>query len=144
MPKVNIRVTLPRKSPIKLIHLNKRIIKRHEDLGAASPLNEFDMDDFKTKTQQAQDIREQAAKHAAQAQALNEQARILLGINIGQNSFTEGTLYNMLVIMRNRLLLVYRRVEESLSPFGFNVVIRKSKMPKNKKREDNKGQQGKA
>ena len=138
MPKKNVRVDIPRNSPVKLIRLNKRIIERHEQLGDDSPLKELDMDTLKNKTMQAEEVREEAARLHAQAEALNEEARLLLGIDKGQNSYTEGTVYNLDILIRNRLLLVHQNTEEQLSTFGFNVVIRMSKMPKRKKKKQEK------
>ncbi len=136
MPRKNVRVSIPHNSPDKLIELNKRIIERHEKLGEDSPLKELDMDTVKNKTVQAEEIREEAARLHAQAEALNEEARQLLGIDIDQNSYTEGTVYNLDILIRNRLLQVYLNIEETMSTFGFNVVIRMSKMPKKRKKKE--------
>jgi len=134
MPKINIKVELPRHSPDKLIKLNKRIIEKHEELGDDSPLKELAMDRVKSQTLEAEAIRNEAAKHHAKAEALNQKALLLLGIEIGQSSYTEGTVYFEDILIRSRLLQVYKNSEETLSTFGFNVVIRKSKMPKKKKK----------
>lgn len=136
MPKKNIRVSFPVNSPAKLIKLNKDIIKKHEDLGDDSPLNEFDMASLKSKVEQAETLREEAARMHSEAEGKNQQARVLLGIDKGQDSFTEGTVYYIDVLIRNHLLGVYINHEESMSIFGFNVVIRMSKMPKRKKKKN--------
>ena len=47
-------------------------------------------------TAQAEEMREEAAMLHAEAEALNEKARLLLGIDISQSSYTEGTVYNNL------------------------------------------------
>lgn len=139
MPRKNVRVSIPRNSQDKLIELNKRIIECHEELGEDSPLKELDMDTVKNKTMQAEEVREEAARLHGRAEALNEEARQLLGVDIDQNSYTEGTVYNLDILIRQRLLLVYQNQEEALSTFGFNVVIRMSKMPKKRKmKEDDK------
>jgi len=137
MPRKNVRVFIPKNSPDKLIELNKRIIERHEQLGEDSPLKELDMDTVKNKTFRAVEIRDEAARLHGQAEALNEEARQLLGMDIDQNSYTEGTVYNLDILIRNRLLLVYMNREEAMSTFGFNVVIRMSKMPKKRKKKEN-------
>ena len=141
MPRKNVRVTIPKNSPDKLIEMNKCIIARHEELGEDSPLKEIDMEMLKDKTTRAEEIRDEAAQLHARAEALNEEARQLLGVDLGQSSYTEGTVYNLDILIRNRLLLVYLNREETMSTFGFNVVIRLSKMPKKrKKQEDDKAQ----
>jgi len=137
MPKINVKVEMPRHSPDKFIKLNKRIIKKHEELDEDSPLKELDMARVKSQTMQAETIRDEAAKLHAQAESLNQKALLLLGIGKGQNSYTEGTVYFEDILVRNRLLQVYKNAEETLSMFGFKVVIRKSKMPKRKKKEPN-------
>lgn len=139
MPKKNVKVELPRHSPDNLIKLHKRIIDRHEELGNDSPLKSLDMDKFKVDTEKVEELREQAFLLHAEAQALNQKARLLLGVEKGQNIYTEDTLYNMDSQIRDLLLLVNRNIEEELSTYGFNVVIRKSKLPKKKKEESSKG-----
>lgn len=135
MPKRNVKVKLPVNSPRKLIKLNKQIIEKHEELGAASPLKDLPMADLKTKVLQGEALHTEAAELHARAEALNQKARTLLGIEKGQDSYTEGTVYYMDTIIRNRLLNHYILREESMSVFGFDVVIRMSRMPRRKKKE---------
>lgn len=136
MPKRNIKVKLPVNSPAKLIKLNKKIIEKHEELGDDSPLKELPMTALKSKVEQAETLRELAARKHSEAEGHNQDARRLLGIDIGQDSFTEGTVYYVDVLIRNHLLGMYINREESMSVFGFDVVIRMSKMPKRKKKEN--------
>lgn len=134
MPKRNVRVDIPRKSPDKLIRLNEAIIVRHEELGDDSPLEEFDMAGLKNNVQQAKELRSQAKGFYAKAQTLNEQARQLLGIDKGQSTFTEGTVYYMDTRIRDLLLFRNPGGEEELSTYSFNVVVSLSKLPKRKKK----------
>lgn len=127
---------IPRYSPDKLIALNELIIERHEELGDDSPLKQLDMDWVKNNTQQAKELRSQAQMKHAKAEALNERARALLGIDKGQDSNTSGTIYYEDTRIRNLLLLVHKGIEEQLSTYGFNVVISLSKMPKRKKKKE--------
>jgi len=136
MPKRNVKVELPLSSPNKLIDLNELIIERHEELGEDSPLKELDMEDVKNKVQEAKELRSQAKMKHAEAEALNQKARVILGIDVGQSSFTEGTIYYMDTRIRNLLLFRYPGREEQLSTFGMNVVISMSKLPKRKKKTD--------
>lgn len=138
MPKRNVKVGLPLSSPNKLLSLNELIIKRHEELGDDSPLKQLDMDDVKNKVQQASELRSQAQQKHAEAEALNQKARVILGIEVGQDSTTEGTIYYLDTRIRKLLLFMYPGVEEELTTFGFNVVIGMSKMPKRKKKKQEK------
>jgi len=136
MPKRNVKVEIPLSSPNKMISMNELIIERHEELGDDSPLKEMDMDDVKNKVQQAKELRRQAQKKHAEAEALNQKARVILGIDVGQDSSTEGTIYYLDTRIRNLLLFKYPGGEEELSTFGMNVVISMSKLPKRKKKEN--------
>ncbi len=125
---------IPRKSPDKLIELNENIIERHEELGDDSPLEELDMAGLKNNVQQAKELRSQARDFYAKAQAMNEEARQLLGIDKGQSTFTEGTIYYMDTRIRDLLLFRFPGREEQLSTYSFNVVVSMSKLPKRKKK----------
>ena len=135
MPKRNVKVEIPLSSPNKMISMNELIIERHEELGDDSPLKELDMDDVKNKVQEAKELRSQAKMKHAEAEALNQKARKILGIDKGQSSFTEGTIYYLDTRIRNLLLFRYPGREEQLSRFGMNVVINMSKMPKRKEKK---------
>ncbi|MFQ5335183.1 MAG: hypothetical protein ACE5DN_03815 [Flavobacteriales bacterium] len=142
MPRRNVKVDIPKNSPARMIELNKRIIERHEALGDDSPLKELPMARLKADMLQAEALRREAAALHARAEAINQKARTLLGIEIGQDSYTEGTVYNLDLRIRDLLLLLHSANEEALSTYGFNVVIRMSKMPKRRKKAAAKKDKG--
>jgi DNA-binding LacI/PurR family transcriptional regulator len=62
-------------------------------------------------------------KHHALAQSKMHEAKQLMGLAVGQKSTSPGTLYNDTVIITSFLKTVFMGVEESMSQFGYNVVI---------------------
>jgi hypothetical protein len=126
MAKVSIRVPLPVKSLERLIELMKSVVAKHEAMGISSPLNNpafIDMPAFKAKVLAAEELREKSIAARADAEAYMGQAKSILGTAIGQSINTEGTLYYLLDIIKRMLLVKYRGQEETLSIFGFKVVI---------------------
>lgn len=130
MGRKTVRVPLPKGYPTKFIDLMKHIVEKHEELGPSSPLNApsiIDMADFKQKLEQADTLRQESEYHRAMAESKMNQAQVLLGTSAGQTINTDGTLYYMLHSIKRLLLVTYSGVEESLTPFGFNVVIGSAK-----------------
>ena len=130
MGRVTIRVPLYKAYPEKFIELMKRVVEKHEELGPSSPLNDpsfIDMAAFKIKLEQADALRTESEALRAEAEEKMALARKLLGTSVGQTINTEGTLFHLIDIIKRLLLTKYRGEEESLSPFGFNVVIGKAK-----------------
>jgi hypothetical protein len=120
----NIRVDVPTRNPDELLTLAEAIIAQDTDLGAASPLTgNVDMTAFGALTTDARTLLTQADSKRADKEALNGQAAEIIGYAIGQTSFTPGTLYYYLVIIRDRLLQISTGVEQNLEQWGFHVVI---------------------
>lgn len=139
MARKTVRVAMPTNKPDKFIELMKRVVEKHEELGASSPFNSaswIDMAGFKAKLLQADALREESIEHRETAEAKMMQAKVILGISEGQTSFTEGTLYYELVGIKRFLQSKYQGSELDMAPFGFHVVIDTAKgigRPKKKK-----------
>lgn len=126
MAKVTVRVDIPIHQPMKLMALVNSIKEKHAADGVNSPLHQVDMASFIQKSTQAEQERKESEDFRAQAEALMEQANQKLGIDKGQNAKTEGTVYNILLRIRDLLLFLNPDSEEELSLYGFNVVKRSS------------------
>jgi hypothetical protein len=61
------------------------------------------------------------------------QAKTDYGTAKGQTVQTKGTLYFTADVIKRRLLTTYKGNEESLSNFGFDVVVGQAKNPTKKK-----------
>ena len=61
-----------------------------------------------------------------------QQARQVLGIDVGQTIDTLGTTYSDVDLIKGRLLNKFKGTEEALSQYGFNVVISTAKAPTKK------------
>ena len=130
MGRKTIKVPISTNKPEDLVKMLKRIANKNEELADKSPLHAGDivnMTDFNEKLTQVIQLRNEAEMLRAQSENKMQQARQLLGTDIGQNSNTDGTLYNMLLKIKQLLLLYHKSNEESLSTWGFNVVVGKAK-----------------
>jgi len=137
MARKTVRVPLPKGYPDKFIDLMKDIVEKHEELGASSPLNDpsvINMTDFKQKLEQADAMRKESIAHRAAAETKMNQAKHILGTDFGQTINTEGTLYYMLESIKMQLLNAHRGVEETLSTYGFDVVIGSASVGAKKKK----------
>jgi hypothetical protein len=134
MARKNVRVKIPVKKLDKLIKLGEDIKAKHVALGVNSPLDNAFVAELDGRTQDAKTKRKDAAAAAAKSQALNNQARVILGVDKGQTSNTGGTVLYLLTSARGMLLNKYRGTEESLSEFGFEVVISQSTPGRKKKK----------
>jgi hypothetical protein len=123
-----------------MMDLMREIIAKHEELGASSPLNNnsvIDMADFKAKFLEADALRKEGIMLAAEAKSKMDQARKIMGTNPGQTVNTDGTLFYKLTDIKKYLLFKYNGVEEVLSEYGFNIVVRNAVgvgRPKKKKK----------
>jgi hypothetical protein len=137
MPRKTVRVDIPVHQPDKYMTLVERVWKKHDDLGISSPLHNstvVDMTDFEAKLNQAQEYRKQALEHYATAQKLMQESRVLMGLEDGQTINTKGTLYYMLDLVKRTLMTVHMGNEESLSEWGFNVVVRMANVGRKRKK----------
>jgi len=117
------RIELPIGKPDKFLSLCKDITKKHEAMGAASPLHHLDMEDFKTKTTTAFSKLKEGRKLHLDSDPETEKAYQLIGIGKGQNLQSEGSIYFSINKIKKTLLGFYKGAEEQLQLWGFNVVI---------------------
>ncbi len=120
----NLRVTVSRASPKKLVELAELILARHTTMGIGSPLEgALAMADFSVMTIEARALYNEWDVLFSLAQSLNNQADVLLGYAEGQNSLSTGTVYYDLCLIRDHLLQRYMGEEERMSEWGFKVVL---------------------
>jgi hypothetical protein len=141
MSKVAVRVKMPSGSADKLIDLCSHIEKQHTTLGSASPASFLEMDDLGKKIESVKDLRKKAQELHREAEKLNQQANLILGISKTQSSTSEGTLLNIATRIRNILLGIYRGREENLNLWGYNVVSERVVMRKRKTKEAEESRQ---
>ncbi|MBC8384145.1 MAG: hypothetical protein H8E57_01340 [Candidatus Cloacimonetes bacterium] len=123
----NVSVDIFKGQPEKALDLGDNIVEKHEEDPVASPLGQVvDMTVMRDNISSAKGKREQAKALHRQAEMLNEEANNLLGIEVGQTSFTEGTIYNSLTKIRDLLLVLNKGHEEALNAWGFDVVVKGS------------------
>ena len=104
--------------------LGENIKNKHEALGETSPLLPVNkMDVFMPKLAQANLLRNESIALRAQSESKMEEAKMLMGIAQGQSKDTPDTVYNLMLKVRDVLLVTYQGNEEKLSEWGFDVVI---------------------
>jgi hypothetical protein len=120
-----VRMAIPYRNAEKLIALAKDILEHHAELGAGSPLTGMvNIAELATLTSESDTLLKEWAHDFAASQSLNNVALVIIGYAPGQTSYTEGTLYYHLCMVRDCLLTAHKGTEETLSEYGFNVVIR--------------------
>ena len=130
MSKTSIKVEIPESKPDMLNKMGEDVLKKHIELGEKSPLNGLDMETFAVKLNDGKSKRAQAKSLHEQAELLNQQAGLSIGIDKSQNTKTAGTVYSTLTSVRDILLGLNRGQERKLTEWGFDVVI--SDVTKNK------------
>lgn len=123
MSKTTIKVEISESKPDLLTKLGDAVLAKHLQLGATSPLSGLDMVTFATKLSDGKAKRAEAKKLHDQAESLNQQAGLSLGLDKSQNAKTPGTIYSTLTSVRDILLGLNRGQEKKLSEWGFDVVI---------------------
>jgi hypothetical protein len=121
----NVRIDIPDDTVEALSELASKILQKHTDLDAASPLlgTGLDLADFETKTTDAAALALAWKEADEDAQAFHGQALHVMGYAEGQTSETVDTLYYDLITIRDRLLQANQNEEENLSQWGFEVVV---------------------
>jgi hypothetical protein len=84
---------------------------------------------------EAQAKRDQALALYEEALGLMQESRRLFGYDKGQTINTPDTLYYLMKSMKMVLLVKHMGVEESLTSWGFNVVISSSNVGRKKKKK---------
>jgi cell division protein ZapA (FtsZ GTPase activity inhibitor) len=128
MARKTVRVKIPYSKPDDLITLAKQINNKHESLGETSPLLALNkMDAFAGKLSSANQLRDESKTLRAESESKMEEAKLNLGTAAGQSKETPDTVYNLLLQIRDQLLVTYRGNEEKLSEWGFDVVVGQAK-----------------
>lgn len=132
MSRKTIRVEIPISRTDEFSKLLKAIVAQHQSLGNNSPLKNIpnlDMNVFDGNRTDADAKRTKSEKLKAESEDLMLQANTVYGKAEGQDIQSPGTLYNLVAIIRDILLLVYKGNEEALSQWGFKVVLGQAKSP---------------
>lgn len=122
MAKTNVKIEVPGNSPDALIALGEKIDKKNTELAGDSPLRSLKMTALKDGLSVAKTKKEQARELRRQAEKLNEEADLALGLGKTQNSKTPDTVLNIITAARDVLLGINRGKEEALGDWGFKVV----------------------
>lgn len=136
MSRRTITAKLPIKNPDKFLTICESIVQRNNHLGPASPFADGDMVDmaeFANKVAQARAKREEALELHARAESLMGESRALLGINPGQSSLSNGTLYFDTAKMVKLLKVLNTENPEAISLWGLDVVVKTAKSRGKKK-----------
>ncbi len=124
MARKTVRVKIPASKPDKFIVLAENIKNKHEELAELSPLLPVNkMDVFTGKLDQASLLRNESKALRAQSESKMEEAKVNMGIAPGQSKDTPDTMYNLMLKVRDVLLVTYQGNEEKLSEWGFDVII---------------------
>lgn len=121
MAKKNLRINVP-KSPNDLVELTGKIVVKHQQDGAASPLNgmkEKDKADFLAKAAAAKDKHDEAKKLRKQSEKATEDRDNVLGAP--SEALTPGTVRFYVTAVRDLLVGVNKGNEHALGDWGFTV-----------------------
>lgn len=121
--KTTTKIEIPENKPDKLTDLADKVLAKSKELGTASPLSNLDMATFEKNLTDGKAKRTEAKKLHDQAETLNQQANLNLGIDKSQNVNSTGSVYSTLASARDILLGIYKGQEKKLTEWGFNVVI---------------------
>jgi hypothetical protein len=128
MARKTVRVEIPSSKPDQFISLAEKVKNKHGELGEASPLSVLNkMDVFGGKLGQASVLRDESKNLRNQSESKMEEAMLNLGIAPGQTKETPDTVYNLMLRVRDLLLVAYQGNEEKLSEWGFKVVVGQAK-----------------
>jgi hypothetical protein len=123
----SIRVDVFQNQPDNTIKLSESITKKHDELVLTpdgSPLTgKFDMVLFKNQWTLAKQLRKDASIADGAAQSLYNQCTFACGLAKGQNKQSGNTIYVRTLEIRDVLQLAYRNTPESMTEFGFEVVV---------------------
>lgn len=122
MGKVTVKVEIPSKKPDEMLTLAEKLAKRNAELADKSPISSLNMSALNSALKAAKEKREQARRLHEEAEKLNQEANLALGIDGTQKSKTPGTVLNIVTSARDILLGLNRGKEEKLNEWGFKVV----------------------
>lgn len=121
MSKNNLRVIIPRE-PEKLVELAKRIIKKHEEDGVASPLRFLDMDAFKSNVLEGEKNYLEARQLMRDAEEKMAKGHFALGTGRKmRGSDNPQSAKQIIRSVRDILLGIHKGKEKNLGDSGFDV-----------------------
>jgi hypothetical protein len=126
MTKTSVKIEIPDSMPDVLTKIGEDLLKKHLELGEASPLSGLDMETFAEKLNYGITRLEGAKILREHAEILNQRACLSIGIDKSQNAKTPGTVYSTLMRARDILMGMNRSQEQNLSEWGFDVVVSKA------------------
>ncbi len=138
MSKRTIRIKLEVKNPNKFLKLCKNIVDYHLQQGVNSPFTgtmPVNMADYANLLNRATQKREEALEYYAKAEAAMQESRMLIGTDLGQTLNTGPSLYSLTNLIKRYLLVIYDSTPDTLSLWGFNVVIGTAKFIGRRKKE---------
>ena len=132
MARKTIRVAIPHGRPDNFSKLLNKIKTEHARLAKDCPLKsdpDVDMVTFTSKLAAADKLRTLSENLRQQSEDAMQQARSIYGTAKGQNINTPGTLLYDCDMIKKSLLKKYKGNEETLSTYGFDVIIGQAKSP---------------
>lgn len=121
--KTSVKVEINESKPDYLVDLAEKVLVKHKAMGTSSPLNSLDMTTFEQNLKLGKANRADAKRLHDEAEKLNQQANLNLGIGVGQTVSTPGTVYSSLARVRDVLLGIHKGQEKNLNEWGFDVII---------------------
>lgn len=112
------RVVIPR-NPELLIKLLKKVVKKHQDDAASSPLKDFDMSTLSGMATEADKQHTDGDDFRKKAEACTQLRDKALGLHT--TSVEEGTALWTLMAARDLLMGLYKGKEQKLGDWGFEV-----------------------
>ena len=123
MSKKNIRIKIPWGKPDALLALAEKVETQYLNGGDKNAMGNIDMETFIATLERARETRYAAIKMHASAKAMMQESLSLLGIDKGQTKRDFGTIYQLLTMIRDQLLVSFFNHEEKLTEYGFKPVI---------------------
>lgn len=131
----NITVKIPT-NPEAFLKLMGKIIEKHNEDPASSPLSALDMGHIGGNFTEANTSHLDAKSHRSQAEIATERRNLLLGDARTQQATTPGTLHFNARQVRDILMGVHKGNEQMLELWGFEVTTSgKAKTPEEEESE---------
>lgn len=119
-PKGAVQIIIPTNAD-QLIALAKKVMQKHYEDGASSPLNSLDWNVLNTRLYEAEMKLEEGRKLSRDKETATQARNLALGIEKGQNSKTPNTVQYLVKSVRDTLLGIFRGREQELGNWGFEV-----------------------
>jgi hypothetical protein len=129
MARRTVRIDLPIGKPDELIQLGLAILTGSSKAGDKCPVNVDKLGKLKQVLEVAIENNSNAKSFDAQGQTARQIRDVSLGIAKGQTATTPDTALNLMMHVRDQLLLAYEGNEDVLEQYGFDVVIGTAKSP---------------